>query len=78
VVHFSRASHPTPARKGNRIWAKAQKILPLAPLAQAKRELDQNMAALATPEELMEDGGDPVFALYASVQQLRSFCTELR
>ena len=59
------------------IAAKAQKILPLAPLAQAKRELDQNMAALATPEELVEAGSDPVFALYASVQQMLSFCTEL-
>ncbi|MCX6879150.1 MAG: hypothetical protein NTW21_35890 [Verrucomicrobia bacterium] len=59
------------------IAAKAQKILPLETLAQTKREMDKNVAALATPEELMEGGRDPVFALYASVQQMLSFCTEL-
>jgi len=59
------------------IAAKAQKILPLDMLAQSNHEVDQNVAALATPEELMEAGRDPVLALYASVQQMLSLCTEL-
>ena len=57
--------------------AKAQNILPVDMLAQSKRKVDQNLAALTTPEELIEAGKDPVFALYASVQQMLSLCTEL-
>lgn len=59
------------------IPAKAQKILPFDMLAQSKREVNHKMAALSTPEELMEAGNDPLFALYASVQQMLSLCSEM-
>jgi hypothetical protein len=59
------------------VAAKAQKILPFEMLAQIKREVDQNVAALATPEVLVANGRDPVFALYASVQQMASLFAEL-
>ncbi len=59
------------------IAAKAQKILPFEMLAEIKREVEKNEAGLSTPEELVEGGRDPVFALYVSVQQMVSLFAEL-
>lgn len=63
--------------KAQLIAAKAQKILPFEMLAQFKREVEMNVAGLSTPEELVEGGRDPAFALYASVQQMVSLFGEL-
>jgi len=58
------------------IAAKARKILPFEMVAQIKREVDKN-AGLATPEELVDGGRDPAFALYVSVQQMVALFAEV-
>jgi hypothetical protein len=57
--------------------AKAQRIIPLQEVVHARREVEKKNSLLRNPDELVKDGSDPVFALYASVQQLLSLCAEM-
>lgn len=56
---------------------KAQKILPIEMLAESKKKGELLAAAIADPDDLVEAGDDPLFALYASVQHLVSVWGEL-
>ena len=63
--------------KAQFIAGKSKKILPFEMLAQIKREEEKNAAEISTPEELVEAGSEPAFALYASVQQMMSLFGEV-
>lgn len=59
------------------VIARAQKVIPLQEFTQIKREVEKNVAALRKPDEIVKDGGDPIFAFYANVQHLLSLCSEI-
>lgn len=80
-LHVKTAPKPTTSitekLKSRLIIARAQRVIPLQELAQARRDVEKNAGVLERPDELVKQGCDPVFALYASVQQLLSLCAEM-